>query len=115
MRPAGATPYLIECPITISQSQFEEYWPLMSTVYTKIGGKLIQQNSTVEVQKYECRLRKRKRLAKHLRQKTIDNSGIKKRHGRTIRNKGPCYVRIKITRTLEAVPPFEDKIIRGAR
>jgi hypothetical protein len=41
------------------------------TVYTKIGVKLIQQNGTVEVQKYECRLGKRKRLAKLLRRKLL--------------------------------------------
>jgi hypothetical protein len=45
--------------------------PLSAGAYTKIGGKPIQQNGTVEVQKYECRLRKRKRLAKLLRQKLL--------------------------------------------
>jgi hypothetical protein len=95
----------LEYPITTSQSLFEEYWPLISSVYTKLGGKLIQQNGTVEVQKYECRLRKSKKTGKAPPPKTIGNGGIKKRHGRTGREKGQCNVRIKTTRTLEAFPP----------
>ena len=48
-------------PIILTESEFGEYWPLVSTVYTKIGGLLLQQNGELEVQKYECRLRKSKK------------------------------------------------------
>ena len=47
--------------ITLPCGEFERNWPLVNTVYTKIGGLLPQQNGTVEVQKYECRLRKSKK------------------------------------------------------
>ena len=33
----------------MTESEFDEYWPLMSTVYTKIGGLLLQQNGELEV------------------------------------------------------------------
>jgi hypothetical protein len=46
-----------------------------------------------------------KKAGKAAPPKTIDNGGIKKRHGRTICDKGHCDVRIKITRILEAFPP----------
>ena len=48
----------------LTESEFDEYWPLMSTVYTKIRGLLLQQNGELEVQKYECRLRKSKKGGK---------------------------------------------------
>ena len=40
--------------ITLPCGEFERYWPLVNTVYTKIRGLLPQQNGTVKVQKYEC-------------------------------------------------------------
>jgi hypothetical protein len=63
--------------MTIFHSQFGEYWPLISTVYTKLGGKNIQQNGTVEVQRYECRLRKSNKNGKAPLPQTINNGAIK--------------------------------------
>ena len=48
-------------PTTLTADEFDTYWSLVSTVYTKIGGVLKQQNGDVEVQKYECRSRKQDR------------------------------------------------------
>jgi len=41
--------------------EFDTFWPLLCTVYTKIGGFMTQQRGDVLLQKYECRLRKRKK------------------------------------------------------
>jgi hypothetical protein len=89
----------LECPITISHSQFEEYWPLISTVYTK-------QNGTVEVQRYEGHLRKSKRNGKAPLPKTIDNGAIKKRHGRIVCDKGQCNVWIELQKLFHLQLPF---------
>lgn len=82
-------------PVVLTESEFGEYWPLVSTVYTKIGGLLKQQNGELEVQKYECRLRKSKKGTK-----APPKAGVKKRYGTAIREPGLCDVRIKVTRTV---------------
>jgi hypothetical protein len=64
----------------------------------------IQQNCTAQIQKYERRLRKSKRLAKLLRQKLLTMVELKS-HMEELCDKGQCNARIKITRTLEAFPP----------
>jgi hypothetical protein len=89
-------------PITLPYSEFEKYWPLVNTVFTKSRGLLLQQNNTVEVQKYECRLRKSKKPGKA--PPSQNPNGVKKRHGTTIREPGQCNVRIKTTRTLTTDP-----------
>ena len=83
-------------PVTLTAEQFDLYWPMTSTVYTKIGGLLLQQNGTVEVQKYECRLRKSKKGGNP----PVPKNGVKKRYGIMIRQSGLCNVRIKTTRTV---------------
>ncbi|KAI5852368.1 hypothetical protein BZA05DRAFT_418644 [Tricharina praecox] len=85
-------------PIVMTPEEFDVYWPLVSTVYTKLGGNLSQQNGGVEVQKYECRLRKSKTGSR----KSPLKDGVKKRPGTRVRPPGLCQVRIKITRTVVA-------------
>ena len=86
-------------PLILTESEFGEYWPLVSTVYTKIGGLLLQQNGELEVQKYECRLRKSKKGGKP---PPGPAGGVKKCYGKTVRVPGLCDVRIKIVRTVSA-------------
>ena len=75
------------------ESEFDEYWPLISTVYTKIGGLLLQQNGELEVQKYKCRLRKSKKGGK-----PPPTAEVKRCYGTTIQPvPGLCNVRIKIS------------------
>jgi hypothetical protein len=70
----------LEYPMTISHFQFEEYWPLISTVLYKTRWK---KKYTTKWHsrgpRYECRLCKSKKNG---------NGAIKKRHGRTVREKG---------------------------
>ena len=82
----------------MTTEEFDAYWPLVSTVYTKIGGALTQQNGDVVVQKYECRLRKSKKGGKGPPEK----EGVKKKYSATVRQPGLCQVRMKITRTVAA-------------
>ena len=83
-------------PVLLTEQQYDDaYWPLISTVYTKIGGLLLQKNGTIEVQNYECRLRKSKKPGQ-----VRPKDGVKKRYGSTVRQSGLCNVRIKTTRTV---------------
>ena len=82
-------------PVLLTEQQYDAYWPLISTVYTKIGGLLLQKNGTIEVQNYECRLRKSKKPGQ-----VPPKDGVKKRYGSTVRQSGLCKVRIKTTRTV---------------
>jgi len=82
----------------MTTEEFDAYWPLVSTVYTKIGGALTQQNGDVVVQKYECRLRKSKKGGKA----RPAREGVKKKYSATVRQPGLCQVRMKITRTVAA-------------
>jgi len=45
-------------PVIISADQFDEGWPYVDSVYTKLALEMLQCNGTMRVQKYECRLRK---------------------------------------------------------
>jgi hypothetical protein len=71
--------FKLEKPMLLSVAEFDLYWPLISTVYTKIGGLLVQQSGTVHVQKYECRLRKSKTGSKR-----PPKDGVQKRYGRMV-------------------------------
>jgi hypothetical protein len=77
--------------------QFDTYWPLTDAVWTKIGGKTQQQNGTVEVQHYECRLRKSKKTGTNVAKK---EGRVVKARITTSRVKDLCQVRMKMTRTL---------------
>ena len=69
-------------PVITTEYEFDEYWPLLSTVYTKIGGLFVQQNVEVEVQKYEYRRRKSKKGGKP------PPGGVQKCYGKTVRVPG---------------------------
>ena len=42
-------------PVTMSPETFDEIWPYVDSVYSKLQSELLQANGTVQ---YECRLRK---------------------------------------------------------
>ena len=65
----------------------------MSTVYTKMGGLLPQQNGEIAY----ARARKEESSRQH-------RQDLKECDGTTIRVPGFCDVRIEITRTLEKLP-----------
>ena len=81
--------FYLSKPVVMTESEFEEYWPPMSTVYTKIRGLLLQQNGELEVQKYEGRLRQSKKGGK-----SPPTAGVKKCYGTIVRVPGLCDVRI---------------------
>jgi hypothetical protein len=90
--------FKLEKPVIMTADEFDTYWPLVSTVYMKIGGVLTQQRGDVLVQKYECQLRKSKKGGKA----PPAREGVKKKYSATIRQPGLCQVRMKITRTVAA-------------
>ena len=47
-------------PVTMSSQLFDEAWPYIDSVYTKLQSELLQAHGTLRVQKYECRLWKSK-------------------------------------------------------
>jgi len=59
-------------------------------------GLLPQKNGTIEIQNYECRLRKSKQSGKA----PTPKNGVRKRYGTTVRQSGLCYVRSKTTLTM---------------
>jgi len=66
-------------PVLLTEQQCDAFWPLMNTVYTKLGGLLPQINGTIEIQNYECRLGKSKQSGKA----PTSKDGDKKRYGTT--------------------------------
>jgi len=81
----------------MSPKTFDEIWPYVDSVYTKLQQELLQAHGTVRVQKYECRLRKSKKSST-----TQDTDGkvIKRRHS-SIRDAHLCNVRIKVSRPVD--------------
>ena len=86
----------LHTPIVLTAEEFDTYWPLISTVYTKLSGCTSQQNGEVTVQRYECQLRKSKKAGKPPPVK----DGVKKRYGTTVQQSRLCQVRIKVTHTV---------------
>ena len=82
-------------PVTMSPEMFDEMWPYVDSVYTKMHQELLQKNGTIRVQKYECRLRKSKKSS------TCDDSKVVKRRHTSIRDKHLCHVRIKVSRPVD--------------
>ncbi|KAF8426070.1 hypothetical protein EV426DRAFT_710546 [Tirmania nivea] len=64
-------------PVTISPQIFDEMWSYVDSVYSELQQELLQAHSTVRVQKYECRLRKR-RKSSTARVADIDGKVIKR-------------------------------------
>ena len=80
-------------PVIISPEIFNEIWPYVDSVYSKLQQELLQAHGTVRVQKYECRLRKR---LKSSTARVADSKVIKRRHS-SMRDTDLCNVRIKVT------------------
>jgi hypothetical protein len=83
-------------PVTMPPQIFDEMWPFVDAVYSKISGELIQNNGTTKVQKYECRLRKSKQSGT----RKPDTGNIKRRRT-SVRESDLCHLRMKVTRSLE--------------
>jgi len=88
--------FQLEKPVQLTQHEFDEFWPLIDTVWTKIGRNTTQQQGTIQVQLYEYHLRKS--------QKTSTN--VARNEGRIVKPpitavwiKDLCEARMKITRT----------------
>ena len=60
-------------PVTMSPEVFDKIWPYVDSVYTRLQQELLQQNGTVRVQKYECRLRKSKKPGVHQQKRLLDS------------------------------------------
>ena len=86
-------------PVTMSPEIFDQVWPYVDSVYTKLQQELLQQNGTVRVQKYECRLRKSRKPGANTRDS--DSKVLKRRHS-SIRDQYLCDVRIKVSRPIDA-------------
>jgi hypothetical protein len=82
------------------------YRLLVDSVYTKLGGRLVQQNQTIEGQKYECRLRASK-IPATARSNT---EGKINRRQSSVRDRDQCDVRMKIMR--DVAPPHTVTIER---
>ena len=85
-------------PIIIPADQFDEVWPYVDSVYTKLQSELLQCNGTVRVQKYECRLRK---SSKSGTARVAPEGKVIKRRNSRIRDKHLCHVRIKVSRPVD--------------
>ncbi|KAF8458120.1 hypothetical protein BGX38DRAFT_1265408 [Terfezia claveryi] len=85
-------------PIVISADKFNEIWPYVDSVYTTLQQALLQCNGTVQVQKYECRLRK---SSKSATARVAAEGKIIKRRNSSIRDKNLCHVRIKVSRPVD--------------
>ena len=100
--PSQATTYReilfrLENPVQLTLLEFDEYWPLVDTVWTKIGGNTTQRQGTIQVQHYECRLRKSKKTGTNVAR----NEGrVVKPRMTAVRIKDLCQVRMKIIRTI---------------
>ena len=89
--------FRLEKPVQLTQQEFDEFWPLVDTVWTKIGGNTTQRQGTIQVQHYECRLRKSKKTGTNVAR----NEGrVVKPRMTAVRIKDLCQVRMKITRTI---------------
>jgi len=84
-------------PATISPEIFNEIWPYVDSVYSKLQQELLQAHGTVRVQKYECRLRKSRKSSTA---RVADGKVIKRRHS-SMRDTDLCNVRIKVSRPVD--------------
>ncbi|KAF8458932.1 hypothetical protein BGX38DRAFT_1325934 [Terfezia claveryi] len=64
-------------PVTIPPQIFDEIWPYVDSVYSKLQQELLQAYGTVRVQKYECRLRKsRKSSVAQVADTDVDGTAV---------------------------------------
>lgn len=85
-------------PVIMSIETFNETWPYVDSVYTKLRGEQLHGSGTVRVQKYECRLRKSK--SSSTARDASSDKVIKRKHS-SIRDHGLCQVRIKVSRPVD--------------
>ena len=52
-------------PVTLLPEKFDEFWPFVDSVYSKLQQELLQNNGTIRVQDYECRVRKSRKSGTH--------------------------------------------------
>ena len=86
-------------PVSMAPEIFDEVWPYVDSVYSKLQQELLQNNGTIRVQKYECRLRKSRKSS--VVRETTDGKVIKRRHS-SIRDDNLCQVRIKVSRPVDS-------------
>ena len=73
-------------PVIMPAEKFNEVWPYIDSVYSKLQQQLLQNNGTTRVQKYECRLRKSTKSGTVTAK--VDSEGkIIKRRNSSIRNR----------------------------
>ena len=85
-------------PVVIPASTFEEVWPYVDSIYRTLPDEALQCNGELKVQKYECRLRKSAKSGTTKR--APEDKVIKRRHS-SIRDKGICNVRMKVSRLVD--------------
>jgi len=89
--------FRLEKPVQLTQQEFDEFWPLVDTVWTKIGGNTTLRQGTIQVQHHECGLRKSKKTDTNVAR----NQGrVVKPRMTAVRIKDLCQVRMKITCTI---------------
>ena len=89
-------------PVTMTPEMFDEVWPYVNSVYTKLQSEMLRAYGTVRVQKYECRLRNSKKSSSA--KEAPGNKVIKHRHS-SIRDQNLCHVRIKVSRPMDTNLP----------
>ena len=90
-------------PVTMTPEMFDEVWPYVDSVYTKLQSVMLRTYSTVRVHKYECRLRKSKKSSSA--KEAPSNKVIKCQHS-GIHDQNLCHVRIKVSRPVDANLPI---------
>ena len=77
----------------MSPEVFAESWPYVDSVYIKLQQELLQQNGTIRVQKYKCRLCKSKKSGAY---NATDSKFLKSQYT-SICDQYLCQVRIKVS------------------
>ncbi|RPB24048.1 hypothetical protein L211DRAFT_879435 [Terfezia boudieri ATCC MYA-4762] len=88
----------------MSPKIFDEMWPYIDSVYTKLQQELLQNNGTMRVQKYECWLRKSKKSSQY------DDSKVVKRRHTSIRDKHLCHVQIKVSCPVDSTADIIERL-----
>ena len=96
-------------PVIMSPEIFDEIWPYVDSVYTKLQQELLQCNGAIRVQKYECRLRKSRKSGTRVARDTTDSKITKRRHT-SIRDQYLCNVRIKVSRPVDGTAVIIERL-----
>jgi len=93
-------------PVIISPEIFNEIWPYVDSVYSKLQQELLQAHGTIRVQKYECRLRKSRKPSTA----RIADSKVIKRRNNSMRDTDLCNVRIKVSRPVDGTSATVERL-----